>query len=97
MAGTKTSATSQAYGRLVCGFRSVPTLAAPPAVNFGINGTLAKLRRQETSNPLHYRRRMTAASSHEIARYITDETIARIAIEVMTMFILKIWLPYWMR
>jgi hypothetical protein len=41
-----------------------------------------------------YRRRITAFSSHEIARYISDDTIARIVIAVITMFILKIWLPY---
>jgi hypothetical protein len=41
-----------------------------------------------------YRRRITAASSQEIARYITDETMARMVIPVITMFILKIWLPY---
>ena len=44
-----------------------------------------------------HRRRITAASSHEIARYISDDTIARMVIAVITMFILKIWLPYWMR
>src|SRR4051812_22467959 len=43
------------------------------------------------------RRRITAASSHEIARYITEETIARMVMAVMTMLSLKIWLPYWMR
>ena len=41
-----------------------------------------------------YRRRITALSSHEIARYISDDTIARIVIAVITMFILNIWLPY---
>jgi hypothetical protein len=40
------------------------------------------------------RRRMTAASSQEIARYIRDDTIAKMVIPVITMFILKIWLPY---
>ena len=44
-----------------------------------------------------YRRRITALSSHEIARYISDDTIASSVIAVITMFILKIWLPYWMR
>jgi len=41
-----------------------------------------------------YRRRITAVSSHEIARYITDENAASTVIAVITMFILKIWLPY---
>ena len=40
-----------------------------------------------------YRRRITAASSHAIARYISDDTIARIVIAVITMFIFRIWLP----
>jgi hypothetical protein len=44
-----------------------------------------------------YRRRITAASSQEIARYISEDTMARIVIPVMTMFILKICAPYWMR
>src|SRR5207244_2925576 len=35
-----------------------------------------------------HRRRITAASSHEIARYITDETMARMVMPVITMFIL---------
>jgi hypothetical protein len=37
---------------------------------------------------------MTAVSSAEIARYIREDTIARIVIAVITIFILKIWLPY---
>ena len=46
--------------------------------------------------------RLTAAaspppSSHEIARYISDDTIARMVIAVITMLSLKIWLPYWIR
>jgi hypothetical protein len=44
-----------------------------------------------------HRRRITAVSSQEIARYITDETMASIVIPVITMFILKICAPYWMR
>jgi len=40
---------------------------------------------------------MTAASIQEIARYISDDTSARMVIAVMTMFSLKIWLPYWIR
>jgi hypothetical protein len=49
----------------------------------------AKVVKFSVADPL-YRRRITALSSQEIARYITDETIARIVIAVMTMFILKI-------
>src|SRR5262245_18547214 len=44
-----------------------------------------------------YRRRITAASSQEIARYISEDTMARMVIPVVTMFILKICAPYWMR
>jgi hypothetical protein len=44
-----------------------------------------------------YRRRITAASSQEIARYISEDTMARMVIPVITMFILKICAPYWMR
>ena len=44
-----------------------------------------------------YRRRITPAYSQDIARYIKDEKIARMVIPVITMFILKICLPYWMR
>jgi hypothetical protein len=40
-----------------------------------------------------YRRRITAASSQEIARYISEDTMARMVIPVITMFILKIWHP----
>ena len=40
-----------------------------------------------------YLRRITALSSQEMARYISEETIARMVIAVITMFILKIWLP----
>jgi hypothetical protein len=40
---------------------------------------------------------MMVASTPEIARYIRDDTIARIVIAVITMLSLKIWLPYWMR
>jgi hypothetical protein len=47
--------------------------------------------------PVYQRRRITAASSHAIARYITDENTASKVIAVITMFILKIWLPYWIR
>src|SRR6266511_4607972 len=43
-----------------------------------------------------YRLRITAVSRHEIARYIRDDTMARMVIPVITMFILKIWAPYWM-
>ena len=39
------------------------------------------------------RRRITALSSHEIARYISDDTIASSVIAVITMFIFSIWLP----
>ena len=46
---------------------------------------------------MNYRRRITALSSHEIARYISDDTIARIVMAVITMFISKIWLPYRIR
>jgi hypothetical protein len=59
----------------------------PPRIKSGA-GIFLKMR---------YRRRITAASSHAIARYISDETSARMVIPVITMFILKIWLPYWMR
>jgi len=41
-----------------------------------------------------YRRRITAVSSQEIARYITEDTMARMVIPVITMFILKICAPY---
>ena len=51
-------------------------------------------RRPRLRNHVAYRRRITALSSHEIARYISDDTIARIVIAVITMFILNIWLPY---
>src|SRR6516165_10867155 len=37
-----------------------------------------------------YRRRITAASSREIARYISEDTMARMVIPVITIFILKI-------
>ena len=40
-----------------------------------------------------YRRRITAVSSHAIARYISDDTIASSVIAVITMFIFRIWLP----
>jgi hypothetical protein len=46
--------------------------------------------RADMSRGMAYRRRMTAASSHEIARYMKDETIARIVIAVITMLSLKI-------
>jgi hypothetical protein len=32
-----------------------------------------------------------------MTRYMTEETMARMVIAVMTMLSLKIWLPYWMR
>ena len=44
----------------------------------------------QSKRKMLYRRRMTAASSHEMARYITDDTIAKMVIPVMTMFILNI-------
>src|SRR5258708_10256926 len=44
-----------------------------------------------------YRRRITAASSQEIARYISEDTMARMVIPGITMFILRICAPYWMR
>ncbi len=44
-----------------------------------------------------YLRRITTASSQEMPRYISEETIARMVIPVITMFILKICAPYWIR
>jgi hypothetical protein len=43
------------------------------------------------------RRRIAAASSQEIARYINDETTARMVTATITIFTLKIWLPYWIK
>jgi hypothetical protein len=40
-----------------------------------------------------YLLRITAASIHEIARYINDDTIARMVTAVITMLSLKTWLP----
>jgi hypothetical protein len=45
--------------------------------------------------PCH-RQRMTAASTHAIATYMSDDSTARITIAVVTTFIAKIWLPYGM-
>ena len=56
------------------------------------------LRSRELQVSCHQRGVSGAASprlsSQEIARYISDDTMARIVIAVITMFILKIWLPY---
>ena len=65
-------------------------LSAVPTLSLIQNGQVSPAVNAIPGGGCGYRRIITAASSQEIARYIRDETIARMVMPVITMFILKI-------